>query len=152
MAKVTGSLNCPTFCGTSSNNKNPLNQRTAKVQTWPSGCQTYMRDNHAWGNVKVRAPRENNHAPLVLPLDELDVSSRDEMLPRFLSIVIIVFVSSFLSLCHALMGAGCDCCALALSNFSWCCLMQSRMRVTDQARSRCQCCFHTSSQLFKWAI
>jgi len=42
------------------------------------------------------------HAPLVLPLDELDESTRDEMLSRFFSIVIIVFVSSFLSVTVAL--------------------------------------------------
>jgi len=77
------------------------------------------------------------HAPLVLPLDELDESTRDEMLSRFFSIVIIVFVSSFLSVTVALQFSVKQ---LQLM------LDAVRMRVTGQARSRGQC---MGSQLFK---
>lgn len=47
------------------------------------------------------AMNNHNHAPL--PLDELDASTRAEMLSSFFSIVTLVSVSSFLSVCHALL-------------------------------------------------
>lgn len=98
-AKVTGSLNFPTISLCAAEIK-PLLFKERQKYKHDRRLVKLTCERHAWGNVKVRAARDNNHAPLVLPLDELDVSTRAEMLSSFFSIVRIVFVSSFLSVCY----------------------------------------------------